>query len=521
MLFLKIIQGENKMKKRIIGIENEYRIQALPGFDKSRYKVYFRGLKISLNQFLSNGARFYLDFPSELPEYCTPEVTTIREVLAHERAGDYIVWESLKDMMEIFRRNTSQPGLFYKYLASGCHENYLFYLDEAIKSTANIYPQMSGHILARLVAFLGPFLVSRQIFCGAGWWLTNEDGRSYFNISQRAHFMKRDYGGDTMQNRAIINSRNESLCSSSNYSRLHLIVGDSNMSDLSGFLKLGTTSIVLRMIEAGFFDPQDIVLVDPVAAIAVISDDLSCKATVQAGGLHRSLSAIDIQEWYLNKAREFFECREVSEEEKEVIKYWQEVLDKLRRDPMLLKEEIDWVIKYNLICRYAEKHGVDLDHCSDEESEALRVIDTHYHSLNPERGLYHKLLGAGKIAKLISDKEVALAIKSPPTDTRAKVRGDFISFILKNHADLVRYFIVNWDAIRYNYRANGFSRLIHEFQPNQDDESVKACVFNLGDPFLSTETCNNFQVLVEEIESHQEFFKSMIPTPSPDHRDYE
>jgi len=509
------------MKKRIIGLENEYRIRALPGFDQSRYKVYFKGLKIGLNEFLPNGARFYLDHPSELPEYCTPEATTVREVLAHERAGDYVVWETLKDMVEIFKRNVSQPMLFYKYLTNGCHENYLFSVDEAGKATAGIYKQMSGHILERLVAFLGPFLVSRQIFCGAGWWLTNEAGRSYFTVSQRAHFMKRAYGLETTKDRAIINSRLQSLCSSSSYYRLHLIVGDSNMSDLSGFLKLGATSIVLRMIETGFFDPQDIVLADPVAAINIISDDLSCKATVQVDGLHRSLSAIDIQQWYLDRANEFFQRNEASEEEKEVMNRWQETLDKLRQDPMLLKEEIDWVIKLNLIRRYAERHGVDLGHCSDEESEALRAIDTHYHSLNPERSLYYKLLGAGKIVQLISNKEIISAIKFPPHDTRAKVRGDFVAFILRNHPDLIRYFIVNWDEIRYNYRASGSSKLIQEFQSNQDDGLVKSCVLNLGDPFLSTETYGNFTTLLEKIESHPEFFKSLIPIPPYDHRDYE
>ena len=477
-----------------MGLENEYRF-----FKRNHrqadnaHEDFFLKLKKSVTEFLPNGARFYLD--QEIPEYCTPECISVREVLAHERAGDLIVSKTFKSLLAIFKRNLGRPKdarkapLFY-WPISGCHENYMFVNGPLIKRLPKgvIFYDWLSDVLC-------PFLVSRQIFCGGGAIVQFDHGQDrVFLISQRAFFMKTRWGERTTEERSIVNTKGEPL-GKGPFVRLHLIVGDSNMSDLSGFLKLGATSIVLRMLEASFLDLRDIILVDPLKAIREIAMDPTCKVKVSTK-TGRELSAIDIQQWYLDRANEFFQRNEASEEEKEVMKRWQETLDKLRQDPMLLKEEIDWVIKLNLIKRYCEKHQTDFN------DKGVDAIDLYYHSLDQEKSLFYKLLKVGRIKRLISDREIFRALKTPPQDTRAKIRGEFVEFILRKHPRLRESISVDWNEIIYSCYHNYLRG-----KTNQRDYSdIVGFTIFLNSPFLKEVERNNVIALMKDIDRSPQGF---------------
>ena len=355
-----------------------------------------------LNKILPNAGRLYVD--GAHPEYSTPECSNPREVVAYERAGDTLVAECLASLNTslgeveflVYRNNSDGKGNSFGY-----HENYL--VSRKIR-------------FERIAEILLPFLVSRPIFCGAGKvGAENGTDPTSYQISQRADFLECLYDLNTMVNRPIINTRDEPHTQQSHFRRLHVIVGDSNMCEVSTFLKVGTTAIIMEMLENQGVLPR-IELADPVKAVKQISRDLTVKTSLQLqNGQHTT--ALAIQQAFLNAAHEFYTTRELSPITKEVLIRWESVLEKLDQDPTGLNREIDWVAKRALIESY-----MDRKHCSWEDPR-IAMMDLQYHDVRPAKGLYYTLERTGKMERLTHDEEIQRALQTAPTQTRAFFRG--------------------------------------------------------------------------------------------------
>ncbi len=355
-----------------------------------------------LNKLLSNGGRLYVD--GAHPEYSTPECTNARELVAFERAGERIMAACLQALAKerggekflLYKNNSDGKGNSYGY-----HENYLI---------ARSVP------FDRIVQVLVPFLVTRQIYAGAGKVGAENQTRSAdYQISQRADFFECLVDLNTMVKRPIVNTRDEPHADPAKYRRLHVIVGDANMAELSTYLKVGTLAIVLEMVEAGVDFPK-LDLDDPVRAIKDVSRDLDMKGTLKlADG--RVTSAIGIQRAYLKTAMDYFACHELTQVTKDVLVRWEEVLDKLERDPVLLVRELDWVAKRQMMRSYMERKG-----CGWSDPRVL-LLDLQYHDVRPDKGLYYTLERSNLIDRLVQDNEILRAEQTPPTGTRAFFRG--------------------------------------------------------------------------------------------------
>ena len=343
------------MERRIYGLENEYGVtctlrgqRRLSPDEVARYlfrRVVSWGR--SSNVFLANGARLYLDVGSH-PEYATPECDSLHDLVAHDKAGEWILGQLVESAEQrlaeegihgdiyLFRNNTDSAGNSY-----GCHENYLTSRNDDL----NHYTEV-----------LIPFLVSRQVYAGAGKLLQTARG-AQFSISQRAEHIWEGVSSATTRSRPIINTRDEPHADSESYRRLHVIVGDSNMSEYATFLKLGACSLILRMLEDPTVILRDLTLENPIRAIREISHDPTCRRKVRlANG--REASALDIQNEYLGRAVRYAETHEMSPQEKQALGMWEHVMAGLERDPLTLDREVDWVMKHNLIERYRERHGL-------------------------------------------------------------------------------------------------------------------------------------------------------------------
>jgi proteasome accessory factor PafA2 len=355
-----------------------------------------------LNKLLSNGGRLYVD--GAHPEYSTPECTTPREVVAFERAGEQILADCLKALATVrgaekfvlYKNNTDGKGNSYGY-----HENYLL---------ARSVP------FERIVQALVPFLVTRQIYAGAGKVGAENQTRPVdYQIGQRADFFECLVDLNTMVKRPIINTRDEPHADPAKYRRLHIIVGDANMAELSTYLKVGVTGIVLDLIESGTNLPK-LELEDPVRAIKEVSRDLDMQGTLKlADG--RVTSAIGIQRAYLRAAQDFYACHELTQITKDILVRWEETLNKLEQDPLLLVRELDWVAKRQMIRSYMERKG-----CGWDDSRVF-LLDLQYHDVRPDKGLYYTLERSNLIDRLVQDSEIARAQHTPPTGTRAFFRG--------------------------------------------------------------------------------------------------
>lgn len=429
------------MERRIFGIENEYGItctfdgqRRLTPDEVARYlfrKVVSWGR--SSNVFLSNGSRLYLDVGSH-PEYATPECDHVRQLVVHDKAGERILEGLVADAQErlveegvqgeiyVFKNNTDSAGNSY-----GCHENYLV-------GRAGEFQQLSDVLI--------PFLVSRQITCGAGKVVTTSKGATYC-VSQRADHIWEGVSSATTRSRPIINTRDEPHADAERYRRLHVIVGDSNMSETTTMLKVGSCDLVLRMIEAGVV-MRDLTLENPIRAIREMSHDMTGRKTVR---LHngRELSALQIQAEYLERAQAFAD-REGLEDpiHKQVLDLWERTLTAVETGNLALVEtEIDWVIKHRLITSYADKHGLPLEH------PRIAQLDLAYHDINRQRGLFYVLQKHGRAARVCTDPEVFEAKTRPPQTTRAKLRGDFIRAAQEHRRD----FTVDWVHLKLNDQA--------------------------------------------------------------------
>jgi proteasome accessory factor A len=429
------------MERRIFGIENEYGVtcttqgqRRLTPDEVARYL--FRRVVAwgrSSNVFLGNGARLYLDVGSH-PEYATAECDSVRELVIQDKAGERILEGLVEDAQArlrddgvegeifVFKNNTDSAGNSY-----GCHENYLY-------GRTSDFQRVSDMFI--------PFLISRQITSGAGKVVATAHGASYA-VSQRADHIWEGVSSATTRSRPIINTRDEPHADAERYRRLHVIVGDSNMSETTSLLKVGSADLVLRLIEHGVV-MRDLALENPIRAIRTMSHDPTGRATVRlANG--RELSALDMQREYFEKASDFVDREGMpSPDTKQVIDLWGRTLDAIGSGDLdAIGTEIDWVIKLRLIERYRARHGLGL---SDPR---ILQLDLAYHDINRSRGLFYLLQKRGHAARVASDIEVFRAKVRPPQTTRAKLRGDFIRAAQAHGRD----FTVDWVHLKLNDQA--------------------------------------------------------------------
>ncbi|HYJ60977.1 MAG TPA: Pup--protein ligase [Actinomycetota bacterium] len=428
------------MDRRIFGLENEYGVtctfrgqRRLSPDEVARYlfrRVVHWGR--SSNVFLENGARLYLDVGSH-PEYATPECDDVRELVAHDKAGERILEgllaaaevrlheEGISGDVYLFKNNTDSAGNSY-----GCHENYLV--------------ARQGEF-ARMADVLIPFFVTRQIWCGAGKVLHGPRGAQYC-LAQRAEHIWEGVSSATTRSRPIINTRDEPHADAERYRRLHVIVGDSNMSEWTTFMKVGITDLVLRMVEANTV-MRDLSLENPIRAIREISHDLTCTRKVKlANG--RELSALEVQTEYFEKTSRFIERRGADETATVLLAEWESALAAIRDgDAARLVRKVDWVTKQVLIERYMAKHDLTLG------SPRVALLDLAYHDVNRSRGLYHLLERAGKVDRAVDEEAIVTATREPPQSTRAKLRGDFIREAKAKRRD----YTVDWVHLKLNDQA--------------------------------------------------------------------
>lgn len=355
---------------------------------------------------LSNGARFYNDHAH--PEYSTPECTTLNQLIAQDKAGERVLWECARrrnahiaDLrperaVRLYKNNTDFVGHSF-----GCHDNYLM---------AREVPW------DRIVMGAVPFLVTRQIFAGAGkLGIEGENSHAQpgvFQISQRADFFSVLVSIDTMNRRPIVNTRDEPHADMTKYRRFHVIIGDANMNEVATALKIGTTSLVLELIEKGMAPKLE--LANPVEATKAISRDQDYQWLVElADG--RRISALEIQRLYLDAARRY--CEPSHDEKRWVLAEWESILDALERDPMGCADRVDWVAKKFLLSTFREAEKLDW------ADPWLQSIDMEYHNIDPVAGLYHEMIRSCALRRFVEEDEIRDAIFLPPATTRAFFRG--------------------------------------------------------------------------------------------------
>ena len=378
------------------------------------------------NVILTNGARLYVDHAH--PEYSSPECTGPLDAVKWDKAGEQVALDAARfannpgegDLV-LYKNNTDNKGVSY-----GAHENYL-----VRRSTP----------FSAIVKHMIPFFVSRQVICGAGRVGIGQDGRTDgFQLTQRADFFEVEVGLETTLKRPIINTRDEPHADPEKYRRLHVIIGDANLAEISTYLKVGTTSLVLAMVEAGVLDGTDLALSTPVASLRAVSHDPTLQHLVEMRD-GRKLTAVQLQWEFHNAAAKFVADRygaDADDQTKDVLARWESVLERLERDPMECARELDWVAKLKLLQSYRDRDGLAW---SDAK---LHLIDLQYADIRPEKGLYHRLVSLGRIDRLLTDEAVEEAMHEPPEDTRAYFRGR----CLAKYPDSIA--AASWDSVIFD-----------------------------------------------------------------------
>lgn len=428
------------MERRIFGLESEYGVtctlrgqRRLSPDEVARYL--FRRVVAwgrSSNVFLQNGARLYLDVGSH-PEYATPECDSLYDLVVHDKAGERILEslvetaeqrlaeESIRGTIYLFKNNTDSAGNSY-----GCHENYLTNRNDDVSNYGEI---------------LIPFFVTRQIYAGAGKVLQTARGATY-SIAQRAEHIWESVSSATTRSRPIINTRDEPHADAEKYRRLHVIVGDTNMSEYTTFLKVGSAACVLRMLEDRGVVLRDLTLENPIRAIREISHDITCLKTVRlASG--RQMSALDIQRELLDRALRYADKQGFPPMELRALEMWEHCLTQIENDPMKLDREVDWVIKYKLIEAFRERHGLELG------DPRVQLLDLQYHDVSRSRSPFYKMQDRGLVERICLEVDIETAIDSPPQTTRARLRGAFI----KRAKEKRRDYTVDWVHLKVNDQA--------------------------------------------------------------------
>jgi proteasome accessory factor A len=427
--------------RRIFGLETEYGVACTSGGARrltpdevARYL--FRRVVTwgrSSNVFLRNGSRIYLDVGSH-PEYATAECDDLVQLISHDRAGERILEDLIVDAEQrllsegisgdiyLFKNNTDSHGNSY-----GCHENYLI--------------SRIGDF-SKITDVLVPFLVSRQLICGAGKVLNTVRGAE-FCVSQRAEHIWESVSSATTRSRPIINTRDEPHADPERYRRLHVIVGDSNMSETTTLLKVGTTELVLRLIEAGVA-MRDFTLENPIRAIRDMSRDRTGRATVALSN-GRRISALELQTEYFEKVSEFVHRENLGTPTIDrVLDLWERTLRAVSEDKLgLIDTEIDWAIKHKLLDQYSVKHHLSM------ADARIAQLDLAYHDIRRSRGLFSLLERRGLAARVTDDLSIFRAKSVPPQTTRAKLRGDFIRAAQEGRND----YTVDWVHLKLNDQA--------------------------------------------------------------------
>ena len=429
------------MDRRIYGVETEFGIaysgpdsRPLSPEEVARYlfrKVVSWGR--SSNVFLTNGSRLYLDVGSH-PEYATAECDDLAQLVAHDRAGELILDDLVDEAEErlkaegfngsvyLFKNNTDSAGNSY-----GSHENYLI-------------PRRLE--FSRLADVLIPFLVTRQLLVGAGKVLKTQSG-SLYAFSQRADHIWEGVSSATTRSRPIINTRDEPHADAEHYRRLHVIAGDSNMSETTLLLKAGSVDLMLRMIEAGVL-MRDLRLENPIRSIRETSHDLSGRQPLKlANG--STITPLELQRIYLQRVKDFVAVNgEHNRHTGRVVDLWERTLDAIESgDHSSIDTEIDWAIKKKLVDRYSDRHGLAMS------SPRLSQVDLTYHDISRRRGLFYLLQSRGETARVVEDSDIKEAVDTPPQTTRAKLRGDFVRRAKAANRD----FTVDWVHLKLNDRA--------------------------------------------------------------------
>ncbi|MCJ7725790.1 MAG: Pup--protein ligase [Acidimicrobiia bacterium] len=427
------------MDRRIFGLENEYGVtctlqgqRRLSPDEVARYlfrRVVSWGR--SSNVFLENGSRLYLDVGSH-PEYATPECDSLYDLVAHDKAGERVLEglvqsaeerleeEGIRGSIFLFKNNTDTAGNSY-----GCHENYL------VSRLGDFQ---------RLIDTLIPYFVSRQIWAGAGKLNPTPRG-TVFCLAQRADHIWEGVSSATTRSRPIINTRDEPHADAERYRRLHVIAGDSNMSEYVTYAKVGATAAILQMIESEVVF-RDLTLENPIRAIREISHDVTCRRKVRlANG--RELSALDIQWEYLERVMRHARNPGFPPQVQRAVEMWEHLLTGIEKDPMTLHRELDWVAKLTLIEEYRAKRHLEIDH------PRVALLDLAYHDVNRQRGLYYVLERRGLVDRVVTDVDIHKALIQPPQTTRARLRGEFIKAAKARKRD----FTVDWVHLKLNDQA--------------------------------------------------------------------
>ncbi len=402
--------------------------------------------------FLKNGGRLYIDAVGSHEEYATAECTDLLDIVRHDRAGRMLLAQLLKELnleeMVSFHNNSIDHFGGHTF---GCHENYLVQIED------RFFNEALAHLL--------PFLVTRQIFAGLGRvgghkltrpnsksnimtvsehevdyvWVSNFYGVEIdptvdFQLSQRADHIVKTISSRVRFNRAIINPKWDSYYSYSNLHRLHILFGESNMSEYACWLKLGTTSLVLHLIEEGVV-PPDIEVADPLETLRNVSRDPTFRWLVPMRN-GTVITAIELQRRYLDSAKRYMHQKDAQTDL--ILQEWERILDDLERDPLSTWDRLDWSAKHRLYSRFIEENGVSW------QDDIMQSVDLEYHNISPSSGLFYGLEAAGEMRRMVTDEEVEHAIYNPPDNTRAKGRGYIVSKLLE--ATGARY-LIDWDAV--------------------------------------------------------------------------
>ena len=391
------------------------------------------------NLILTNGARLYVDHAH--PEYSSPEVTNPRDAVLWDKAGERIMARAVELVAQVpgsmpvnlYKNNTDNKGASY-----GTHENYL------MRRTTPF---------AEIVRHLIPFFVTRQVFTGAGRIGLGQDGRGTgFQLSQRADFFEVEVGLETTLKRPIINTRDEPHADPERFRRLHVIVGDANLAEVATYLKMGTTSLVLAMIEDDFLD-VDLVLSAPVREMHAVSHDPGLRhlVTTVSG---RRLTAVQVQLELLEQARKYVEQRiDPDPDTVDVLERWESVLVRLESDPSSLSRELDWVAKLSLMQGYIDRDGIDWGH------PRLELVDLQYSDVRPEKGLAQRLQARGALERITTDAEVSRAVDTPPEDTRAWFRGE----CMRRYPDAIA--AASWDSVIFDIPGEAALQRVPTLEP--------------------------------------------------------
>ena len=409
--------------------DEEHPLRDARGYDMSRAEADPSQLtdeELGLaNLILTNGARLYVDHAH--PEYSSPEVTNPFDAVLWDRAGQQIMEQAAAKasaqgpfQIQLYKNNTDNKGASY-----GCHENYLMR-----RSTP----------FADIVRDLTPFFVTRQVFCGAGRVGLGQEGRDHgFQLAQRADFFEVEVGLETTLKRPIINTRDEPHADPERYRRLHVIVGDANLSEAATYLKMGTTSLVLALIEEGGIG-EDLVLADPVREMHAVSHDptMTHRVTLRDG---RQMTALEVQRRYLARAEELARRQAIAavdEQTADILQRWGSVLDDLAGDPRRAADRVDWAAKLSILEGYRRRDGLDWN------AARLQLVDLQYSDIRPDRGLALRLEAAGRLERLTTPDQVAQAMELAPTDTRAYFRGE----CLRRYGASVA--AASWDSVIFD-----------------------------------------------------------------------